>query len=112
MSEFIACLSDPACPGRIELIASRHDPRLEAGEGFAMLRERGWPTIEWTLKVADRNATISALSQALSHAHCGNGYYTCHPMDARGKAIALTTQRPAPKPVGLLTRLGLRRRVA
>ena len=112
MSEYIACLSDPARPGQIELIATRHDPRLEAGEGFDMLRQRGWPTLEWTLAVVDRVETMSALTSILRHTRVGNGFYACAPMDVRGEAINLITRRaPAPRP-GLLTRMGLKRKAA
>lgn len=113
MSEFITCLSDPTRPGQIELIASRDDPRLERGEGFAMIRERGWPTIEWTLPVVDCTRTMQALAKELRHKRVGrSASYNCHPMHARGKAITLTTLRPAPPRPGLLARLGFRRRTA
>jgi hypothetical protein len=112
MSEYIACVSYPARPGRIELIASCHDPRLEAGEGFAMLRARRWPKLEWTLPVVDRGQSLRALTAALAHADCGDGFFTCDPMDARSEAVSLTTLRPAPPQKTLLGRLGLRRRAA
>jgi len=112
MSEYIACLSDPARPGQIELIACRHDPRLECGEGFDMLRQRGWPTLEWTLPVVDRAETMNALTSILRHMRVGNGFYTCAPMVARGEAIGLTTRRAPPPRPGLLSRMGLRRGAA
>ena len=112
MSDFIACLSDPTRPGQIELIATRHDPRLECGEGFDMLRQRGWPTLEWTLPVVDRNETLNALHRELRPMRAGKGFYTCAPMVARGEAITLTTRRAPPPRPGLLARMGLRRKVA
>ena len=112
MSDFISCLSNPARPGRIELIASRDDPRLERGEGFDMLRQRDWPTLEWTLPVVDRRRTLTALAHELRGAHLGGGFYSCPPMEARGKAIGLTTLRGAAKRPGLLHRLGWRRGAA
>ncbi len=113
MSEYIACLSDPARPGQIELIASRTDPRLERGEGFAMLRERGWPTLEWTLPVVDRHVTMQALAKKLHGKRVGrSACYTCPPMEARATAVGLTTLRQPPQRPGLLSRMGLRRGAA
>ena len=95
MSDFIFCMSRPGRPGCIELATSREDPRVERGEGFAMLRERGWPTLEWTLPVVDRHLTMRALERELRSERLGTGLYACDPMEARGKAVALTTLRSA-----------------
>ena len=107
MPDYIACLSDPARPGRIELVASPDDPRLERGEGFALLRERGWPTVEWTLPVVDRDRTLRALTTALRGYGLGKGYFACDPMTARGEAIGLTTLRREAPERSLLDRLGV-----
>ena len=107
MPDYVSCISDPARPGRIELLASPDDPRLERGEGFAMLRERGWPTLEWTLPVVDRARTMQALADALRGCRLGTNGYACDPMTARGEAIALTTLRPRPPAPGILDRLGV-----
>ena len=94
MSDYVFCLSSPGRPGHVELLCAREDPRVERGEGFAMLRERGWPTLEWTLRVADRHASMRALERALRGVRLGEGVYACDPMEARGEAVALSTLRP------------------
>jgi hypothetical protein len=113
MSEFIACLSHPSRPGRIELIGARHDPRLERGEGFDLLRARGFPTLEWTLPVVDRKAALRSLNDTFAGSRCGEDTFNCQPMDMRSEAIRLTTLRARPEPQkSLLGMLGLRRRIA
>jgi len=112
MSDYVFCLSDPEHPGRIEIVTSKNDPRMQKTDGFEMIRARHWPELEWTLPVVDRAMTMKALRKALRRARIKDDFYACDAMDARGEAIALTTVRPAPPRPGLLARLGLRGKAA
>ena len=92
MGEFVYCMSNPAMPGVIRLDKSQGDPRQRFHEGGARALQR---RIDWVLRVADSDAALTAIKEALSKQvkSNGHGYFHAEPMVARATAIKFTTLR-------------------
>ena len=99
MSEYLFCITRPENPDRIEICASRDDPREDSFAAKLRRREMGQFTLQWTLPVVDRTLSEAALRKALrSHRDRSDKQaFTCTPMEARGEAVRLTTLRADPR---------------
>lgn len=95
MSEYLFCIKRPENPDCIEICASIDDPREDSYAAMVRRRQMGQFSLEWTLPVVDRKLSEAALRKALRpHRHRSEmGVFSCHPMEARGEAVRLTTLR-------------------
>lgn len=92
MPDFVYCLSNPTIPGIVRVDTANSDPR----EKMAMLGTRGQSLrIDWVVRVADADASLAAMTEALSQYADPSwpGHYRCDPMEARAVAIQFTTVR-------------------
>jgi len=109
MSEYLFCITRSENPGCIEICTSIEDPREESFSAKMRRREMGHFKLEWTLPVIDRALSEAALRKALKpHRHrTEKQAFSCHPMEARGEAVRLTTLRASKikKKPSLLVRL-------
>ncbi len=96
MSEYLFCVTRSENPDCIEIYTSKDDPRNESFAAKVQRREMGQCTLKWTLPVVNGALSEAALRKALKpnrHRKI-KGAFSCSSVEARGKAVRLTTLRP------------------